>query len=267
MRRPSFPLQPIEESFFDTAPFRLRETFDVRRPASQVWADLTGDDPLAWCRIIQRITWTTPPPYGMGTTRTARARQGDRLPRAVLPLGGGTTALLLRPAGQRAAIQTLCRGLPARVHRRNVLSADMDDRDRAPRSRPARQPRQPTAAQHPVPRYPPALQHPIDAAARTRFCPPDALAAILLRAEIIETVHKRRTPTISATAGLNMTRVAAPSSRSWHPARRAFCKLRFEKYRDDSRAGASGRRRSTPRIRLYERGPVVKSLPRSMSDP
>ena len=73
MRRLWFPLQPIAESLFDSAPFRLRETFELRGPASQVWADLTGDDPLAWCRIIQRITWTTPPPYGMGTTRTARA--------------------------------------------------------------------------------------------------------------------------------------------------------------------------------------------------
>ena len=76
MRRPSFPLQPIEESFFDSAPFRLRETFELRGPASQVWADLTGDDPLVWCRIIQRITLTSPPRYGVGTTRTARALGG-----------------------------------------------------------------------------------------------------------------------------------------------------------------------------------------------
>jgi len=56
MRRPSFPLQPIEESFFDTAPFRLRETFDVRRPASQVWADLTGDDPRTLYRYYRHKT-------------------------------------------------------------------------------------------------------------------------------------------------------------------------------------------------------------------
>jgi hypothetical protein len=42
-----------------------------------------------------------------------------------------------------------------------------------------------------------------------------------LRVEIIETVHRRRTPTISATAGLNMTRVAAAVSRSWRTERAA----------------------------------------------
>jgi hypothetical protein len=76
MRRPWFTAGPVDETFFDTAPVRLSETFDVPRPAAQVWADLTADNPLAWCRIIRSITWTSPRPFGVDTTRTARSVGG-----------------------------------------------------------------------------------------------------------------------------------------------------------------------------------------------
>lgn len=79
MRRPWFATQPVGETFFDTAPFRLKEVFDIPRPAAQVWADLTDEKPLAWCRILQDITWTSPRPFGVGTTRTARAVGGNVL--------------------------------------------------------------------------------------------------------------------------------------------------------------------------------------------
>jgi hypothetical protein len=68
-----FTTNPVEEIFFDTAPFRLRAEFDIPRSATHVWADLTVDNPLAWCRILQGITWTSPRPFGVGTTRTARS--------------------------------------------------------------------------------------------------------------------------------------------------------------------------------------------------
>ena len=69
-------MQPVEEHFFDTAPFRLREAVDIPQSAARVWADLTAENPLSWCRILQSITWTSPPPYGVGTTRTARSLGG-----------------------------------------------------------------------------------------------------------------------------------------------------------------------------------------------
>lgn len=69
-------MRPVDGQFFDTAPIQLREAFDIARPAWQVWADLTDSNPLSWCRILQSITWTSPPPYGVGTTRTARALAG-----------------------------------------------------------------------------------------------------------------------------------------------------------------------------------------------
>jgi hypothetical protein len=55
---------------------RLQEAFAVSRPAAAVWADLTNDNPLSWCRILRRITWTSPRPFGVGTTRTASALGG-----------------------------------------------------------------------------------------------------------------------------------------------------------------------------------------------
>jgi hypothetical protein len=72
MRLRWFPTQPVQETFFDTAPLRVAEAFDVPRPAAQVWEELTVDNPLSWCRLLRDITWTSPRPFGVGTTRTAR---------------------------------------------------------------------------------------------------------------------------------------------------------------------------------------------------
>jgi hypothetical protein len=72
MRAPEFKLEPVDESFFDNAPFRIAETFEIPASAESVWAELTSDNPLSWCRILRDLTWTTPKPYGVGTTRTVR---------------------------------------------------------------------------------------------------------------------------------------------------------------------------------------------------
>jgi hypothetical protein len=71
-RRRWFDTEPIEAGFFDSAPFRLHEAFEISRPAAEVWADLVADDPLNWCRLLQGITWTSPRPFAEGTTRQAR---------------------------------------------------------------------------------------------------------------------------------------------------------------------------------------------------
>jgi hypothetical protein len=66
----------VDESFFETAPVKLVGVFDIARPAAEVWAEITEDNPLSWCRILKRIDWTSPRPFGVGTTRTARALGG-----------------------------------------------------------------------------------------------------------------------------------------------------------------------------------------------
>lgn len=76
MRRPWFGTEPADETFFDTAPVQLRDTFEISRPAAEVWGELTADNPLAWCRVLDHITWTSPRPFGVGTTRTVSALRG-----------------------------------------------------------------------------------------------------------------------------------------------------------------------------------------------
>ena len=79
MRRPWFNYRPVDESFFETAPMRLRAKFDIRLPAARVWGELTSDDALSWCRILQDVTWTSPRPFGVGTTRAVKALWGANL--------------------------------------------------------------------------------------------------------------------------------------------------------------------------------------------
>lgn len=67
---------PVDESFFESAPIRLRRGFEVAKPAAEVWAEQTAEKPLGWCRILQDVSWTSPRPFGVGTTRTARALWG-----------------------------------------------------------------------------------------------------------------------------------------------------------------------------------------------
>jgi hypothetical protein len=67
-----FQLKSVEAEFFDTAPLRVRGEFEVARPAAEVWDELTVENPLSWCRLLKDITWTSPRPFGVGTTRTAR---------------------------------------------------------------------------------------------------------------------------------------------------------------------------------------------------
>jgi hypothetical protein len=79
MPRPWFNCQPVDESFFDTAPMRLRAKFEVRLPAEKVWGELTSDEALFWCRILQDVTWTSSRPFGVGTTREVKALWGANL--------------------------------------------------------------------------------------------------------------------------------------------------------------------------------------------
>ncbi|HET9074907.1 MAG TPA: hypothetical protein VFN48_10035 [Solirubrobacteraceae bacterium] len=64
-------LKTVDETFFDRAPQRFSHTWEIKQPAGSVWAELVGDQPLRWCRGLN-IRWTSPAPFGVGTTRTAQ---------------------------------------------------------------------------------------------------------------------------------------------------------------------------------------------------
>ena len=67
-----FKLEPCDASTFETAPTVFRDTMDIARPAPEVWRELVADGALGWCRALAGAQWTSPRPFGVGTTRTMR---------------------------------------------------------------------------------------------------------------------------------------------------------------------------------------------------
>jgi hypothetical protein len=65
-------LQPCDASVFETAPTRFSDAMEIARPADAVWRELVADGSLGWCRALAGAEWTSPKPYGVGTTRTMR---------------------------------------------------------------------------------------------------------------------------------------------------------------------------------------------------
>jgi hypothetical protein len=66
-----YALQPVDDSFFRTAPVVHR--YPVKLPVSpeQVWEQISSDESLsAWRGLrVPRLTWTSPRPFGVDTTR------------------------------------------------------------------------------------------------------------------------------------------------------------------------------------------------------
>jgi hypothetical protein len=79
MERPWFACEPVDESFLASAPVRMSARFEVARPAAEVWGELTGERPLHWCRILQDVSWTSPRPFAVGTTREVKALWGANM--------------------------------------------------------------------------------------------------------------------------------------------------------------------------------------------
>ncbi|KRQ23173.1 MULTISPECIES: SRPBCC family protein [Mycobacteroides] len=72
MVMPSFKLAPLVESDFDTSDFVYTFSTPLPKDAATVWAELNGESPLHWCKAINKISWTSPEPRGVGSTRTAK---------------------------------------------------------------------------------------------------------------------------------------------------------------------------------------------------
>ena len=73
---PRFDVRPAGADFFAAAPKRFVGTFDISRPAAEVWAELTRDGALDFCRVLGGARWTSPRPFGVGTTRTMKVAGG-----------------------------------------------------------------------------------------------------------------------------------------------------------------------------------------------
>lgn len=66
-----YPLTESDDDVFRTARFRFRHVVDIPAPPERVWQVLTADDALvSWTKLITGAEWTSPRPFGVGTTRT-----------------------------------------------------------------------------------------------------------------------------------------------------------------------------------------------------
>ena len=64
------PLEPLDESFFHTAPYVYRLPVELDVPPERVWESLTSDRALAdWGLGLHKLEWTSPRPLGVGSTR------------------------------------------------------------------------------------------------------------------------------------------------------------------------------------------------------
>jgi Polyketide cyclase / dehydrase and lipid transport len=69
-----YPLEPADADFFASAPHVFRYQKRFATPPEQVWESLTSDASVAaWTPAVKEVTWTSPRPFGVGTTREVAA--------------------------------------------------------------------------------------------------------------------------------------------------------------------------------------------------
>jgi uncharacterized protein YndB with AHSA1/START domain len=67
----------VDDGWIDTAPVRLVNTVDIDAAPDQIWAALEDADAWPrWASVITNVEWTSPRPFGIGTTRTVTMRGG-----------------------------------------------------------------------------------------------------------------------------------------------------------------------------------------------
>lgn len=75
-----YPLEPADDDFIASAPHVFRYLKRFAAPPAKVWESLTSDESLtAWSSMIKELTWTSPRPFGVGTTREVLPPGGPRV--------------------------------------------------------------------------------------------------------------------------------------------------------------------------------------------
>jgi hypothetical protein len=72
-----FPCERVDLSFIENAPFRFRNSVDLAITPEQLF-EVLGDAEAwpRWAKAITKVTWTSPEPRGVGTTRIVNMRGG-----------------------------------------------------------------------------------------------------------------------------------------------------------------------------------------------
>lgn len=75
-----YPLEPADEDFLASAPHVFTYQKRFAAPPEKVWESLTSDESIAaWGRTLKSVEWTSPRPFGVGTTREVAPAVGPRV--------------------------------------------------------------------------------------------------------------------------------------------------------------------------------------------
>jgi hypothetical protein len=73
-------LEPTDADVFEKAPHVFTYQKRFAAPPDQVWEQLTSDASItAWGPATKDVNWTSPRPFGVGTTREVHALGGPRM--------------------------------------------------------------------------------------------------------------------------------------------------------------------------------------------
>ena len=73
-------LEPTDADVFEQAPHVFTYQKRFAAPPDQVWEQLTSDASItAWGPATKDVNWTSPRPFGVGTTREVHALGGPRM--------------------------------------------------------------------------------------------------------------------------------------------------------------------------------------------
>jgi len=74
------PLEPADDDFLASAPHVFRYQRRFAASPEKVWESLCSDESLtAWSSMITELTWTSPRPFGVGTTREVSPPGGPKV--------------------------------------------------------------------------------------------------------------------------------------------------------------------------------------------
>lgn len=72
-----FPMLPTDASFYETSLLRFDNSVTVPVAAPILWRILEDDHSwTVWAGVIDKVEWTSPQPFGLGTTRTVTMAKG-----------------------------------------------------------------------------------------------------------------------------------------------------------------------------------------------
>jgi polyketide cyclase/dehydrase/lipid transport protein len=75
-----YPVEPADEDFLASAPHVFTYQKRFAAPPQTVWESLISDQSIAaWSSALKSVTWTSPRPFGVGTTREVAPPVGPRM--------------------------------------------------------------------------------------------------------------------------------------------------------------------------------------------